>query len=406
MYRQSKYNYVLETNGEYCVYNTLYGGIVILDSNEYEILLNGTNEKSLYSDTEKFFIDNGFWIEEYINETKQYLKCCEFMRDHKHDYVNAVIAVTTKCNARCFYCFEKGMLQKDMTIESADKAIAYLKSRYNINKSLNITWYGGEPLMNQEIISYITKELHKVYSDYSASMITNGFLFDDEIIKKAIYDWKISVVQITLDGTEEIYNSRKNYINCTESPFKRVINNIKKLTEHNIQVSVRLNIDDDNFTDIIHLLEFLKTEMSGIENLFIYPAVLTKNKFMSNSTPEERAMNYMEKIFTEYGDIINIAHFIETSPKIYACMLDDDNAVSIGTDGNLYICEHYVDKEKYICNEKKLINRPEITDKCYNCKLLPKCLGGCYANRKENNLSCSIEKYCINTYLKGKLNNQ
>ena len=69
MYRQSKYNYVLEISWEYCIYNTLYGGIVVLDADEYEILSNGTAEKCLYSDTEKFFIDNGFWIEDFINET-------------------------------------------------------------------------------------------------------------------------------------------------------------------------------------------------------------------------------------------------------------------------------------------------------------------------------------------------
>lgn len=403
MYRQSKYNYVIETAGEYCVYNTLYGGIIVLDADEYEILSNGTIEKSSYTDTEKFFIDNGFWIEDYINETEQYLKFCEFMCEHKHDYVNAVIAVTTKCNARCFYCFEKGTMQKDMTIDSADKVIDYLKSRHDINKSLGITWYGGEPLMNQEIISYITKELKKIYNDYSASMITNGFLFDDETIKKAVYDWKIGVVQITLDGTEETYNSRKNYIKCNESPFKRVINNIKRLTEHNIQVSIRLNIDDDNFDDIIYLLEFLRTEMAETENIFIYPAVLTKNNFMSDSPPEERAVNYMEKIFTSFSDIVSIRNLIEAPHKFHACMLDDENAVAFGTDGNRYLCEHYVNKEEYICNENNSVNKPAIISECYNCKILPKCLGGCYANRMENNLYCSIEKYYINTYLKEKL---
>lgn len=183
----------------------------------------------------------------------------------------------------------------------------------------------------------------------------------------------------------------KNYINSNESPFKTVINNIKMLTEHNIQVSIRINIDDDNFTDIISLFEFLRVEMAGIENLFIYLAVLTKNKFMSDFTSEERAMNYMEEIFTEYGDIVDITYFMEISPKIHACMLDD-NAVSIGTDGNLYMCENYIDKEKYICNEKNPINKLEITDECYNCKVLPMCLSGCYANRTENNLYCSIEK--------------
>lgn len=405
MYHQSKYNYILEISGEYCVYNTLYGGIIVLDVDEYEILSNGTAVKNSYTDTEKFFIDNGFWIEDYVNETEQYLKVCKFMRERRHDYVNAVIAVTTKCNARCFYCFEKGMIQKDMTIESANKVIAYLKSRYDINKLLRITWYGGEPLMNQEIISYITKELRKVYSGYSAYMITNGLLFDDETIKKAVYDWKIGVVQITLDGTEEMYNLRKNYISCNESPFKKVISNIKKLTEYNVNVSIRLNIDDDNFSDVIQLLEFLRVEMAEIENLFIYPAVLTKNKFMSDSTPEERAMNYMERIFTDFGDIIDSERFIDASPKVYACMLDDNNAVSIGTDGNLYLCEHYIDKDKYICNEENSINKPVITSECYNCKILPKCLGGCYANRVENNIYCSIEKYCINTYLKEKVKN-
>ena len=61
-------------------------------------------------------------------------------------------------------------------------------------------------------------------------MISNGYLFDDTIIEKSVNDWNLNSVQVTLDGTEEVYNKIKSYI-CHDliSPFMRVIENIEKI---------------------------------------------------------------------------------------------------------------------------------------------------------------------------------
>ena len=43
-------------------------------------------------------------------------------------------------------------------------------------------------------------------------MISNGYLFSEEIIDRAARLWELRNVQITLDGTEKVYNETKAYI--------------------------------------------------------------------------------------------------------------------------------------------------------------------------------------------------
>ena len=105
-------------------------------------------------------------------------------------------------------------------------------------------------------------------------MISNGYLFDDNLIKTAKEDWNLQNVQITLDGTEEIYNKTKNYIyKNDENPFKRVINNIHKLAYNKISVSIRMNCDKHNFEDLIKLVHYLHEEFKGndLVSMYVWP---------------------------------------------------------------------------------------------------------------------------------------
>lgn len=71
---------------------------------------------------------------------------------------------------------------------------------------MRLAWFGGEPLYNAQVIDLICNDLVERGIGYESSMISNGFLFDEKLIKRAAELWRLRQIQITLDGTEGVYN--------------------------------------------------------------------------------------------------------------------------------------------------------------------------------------------------------
>ena len=70
-------------------------------------------------------------------------------------------------------------------------------------KSWLLHWYGGEPLLAISPIERLTKKFKKICKrfniEYSASIITNGYLLTEDVCNKLL-DLDITDAQITLDG--------------------------------------------------------------------------------------------------------------------------------------------------------------------------------------------------------------
>ncbi|MBU7318321.1 radical SAM/SPASM domain-containing protein [Paenibacillus oleatilyticus] len=128
----------------------------------------------------------------------------------------AAIWVTTSCNMACRYCYE-GMAKpnKFMTLETADKTIEYLN--WHLRKvgdnRLIINYHGGEPLMNYEVIRYMTNRLREYYRDDPSvkvmfGLTTNGLLLDREKIDflSEFFDYSLSV---SIDGTRESHDCNR-----------------------------------------------------------------------------------------------------------------------------------------------------------------------------------------------------
>ena len=158
------------------------------------------------------------------------------MLEKKSDAITSyTIFTTTDCNARCFYCYEMGRPRVPMSKETAEKTANYIISHCQ-GKKVTLNWFGGEPLFNKPVISLICQRLREANVDYYSTMVTNGFLFDDDTIKEAKDFWNLGWIQITLDGTEKIYNRSKAYIYKGVNAYERVINNIHKLQDASIEV--------------------------------------------------------------------------------------------------------------------------------------------------------------------------
>lgn len=121
------------------------------------------------------------------------------MSGNKKGLASYVILPTTGCNARCVYCYEEGYAVKTMTSETADRLVDFIcETRYD--DTVKLRWFGGEPLANAKIISYICKGLQERGVPYKSSMVTNASLLTKELAHEAKELWHLERVQVSLDG--------------------------------------------------------------------------------------------------------------------------------------------------------------------------------------------------------------
>lgn len=383
------------------MYNALTGGIISLTNFE---------RSDIFTDKDRFY--RNFMIETYYLVPDNFNEDAiidDYRKSHyipiNENYLNKIkgftILTTTKCNARCPYCYQHSIKGKQhMTLETAEQVSDYIINSTFKGDQIMLDWFGGEPLFNKEVIDLITCRVGNSGRDYYSSMISNAYLFDDETIEHAINYWKLKNIQITLDGTEKVYNKTKNYIYKDDpSPFNTIIRNLHSILEHNMSVALRLNVDLKNADNVLELTNYLVKEFSDYSTgrgLTIYCWPLFELGF--TRTTEERA-----KLCSKLSEINNIiyrnrfGHFAEDSfgIKWTHCMVDSGTNVVIGPSGNLGLCEHHIDNMLigHISNPldinmdmvytwRNYIPYKEI---CKDCPMKPTCL-------KENN--CPSYKIC------------
>lgn len=370
------------------LYNSLTGEIVLLN-NEEEQLLDCLDTQN---NTVSYLIEHWFIVPEenddiLLNDQLNTILRLTVDELNTDAITSFTILPTTDCNARCFYCYELSSSRISMTPKLAEDVAEYI-IKVSKNKPIKIRWFGGEPLYNVEAINIICKILAKKNVIYTSSMVSNAYLFDEKNIKRAKDLWNLKNVQITLDGTEKVYNKCKAYIYKDDNAFVKVLNNIEKLLEAEIYVNVRMNVDDHNIKDIYILIDLLEKKFGEYKKFSAYAHLLFED---STKKQLERSEIERHMLMTEFMKLedyllekrLNRPRPAENMVRYKHCMADSNQSVMILPDGNLGKCEHYIESEFFgnIYSDKKDFNiinkfkqiRPFSTY-CDVCQLRPKCM--------------------------------
>ncbi len=94
------------------------------------------------------------------------------------------MVVTEECNLACKYCYMKNIKSSNMTKETFDKfleTIPIVMKKYECSK-YHVSFFGGEPLINWDLIEYAIPKLNLDKNLESQVIITNGLLLDDDKI--------------------------------------------------------------------------------------------------------------------------------------------------------------------------------------------------------------------------------
>ncbi len=291
---------------------------------------------------------------------------------------NYTILTTTDCNARCFYCYEMGRTRTPMSDETALKTAAFIKENAG-GRPVRIGWFGGEPLYNHRAMDLICGSLRENGVEFRSTMISNGYLFDDEMVVRAA-DWNLKRVQITLDGTEEVYNRCKAFIYREGSPYQVVIGNIDRLLRNRIAVTVRMNLDFHNAEDLMDLVEELAHRFGGRPGLRVYPHLIFDENTPWDSRYSLEKWTELYRIKSQLEEKIQSlglkarsgGRLLRRLPENH-CMADADNAIVITPDGHLGVCEHYSETELIGHLDSPARDRAVIDSFRQRCEEIPEC---------------------------------
>lgn len=229
-----------------------------------------------------------------------------------------VLNVTEDCNLRCKYCYlsevydySRNRTSSRMNFETAKTAIDNFMARirkvcrFNPAKQAAITFYGGEPLLNFELIKKVISYVEEEYSDLDLkfNLTTNGVLLTEE---KA--DYLVSknfILSVSLDGCK-INNDRNRVFPDGTGSFEIVYKNIvdfkRKYPNYH---DIKLIVVQEYNTDLEENLRFFDENQNVIPEVVMVNFVTSTNTHFFDGLDEKVIKNYYQsfgKLIQEYID--------------------------------------------------------------------------------------------------------
>ncbi len=412
MYRNNGYNIVLDVNS---------GSVHVVDDMTYDIV-SRYEDHSREEITEALASD---WPREEI------LEACDevdeliadgllFSEDVYSSHISELpdrepvvkalcLHIAHDCNLACRYCFagegEYSGHRELMSPEVGKAALDFLISHSGNRRNLEVDFFGGEPLMNWEVVKELVRygrEQEKIFDkNFRFTLTTNGVLLNDEIMEFA--NREMGNVVLSIDGRQEINDHMRPFRNGRGS-YDIILPKFQRFAESRNQDKYYVrgtytHYNPDFSEDVLHLADL------GFKQISVEPVVAEDS--------EEYALREedLPKLFDEYdrlaaefvrrereGNGFNFFHFmidLEGGPcavKRLAGCGSGTEYLAVTPWGDLYPCHQFVGNEEFLMgNVWDGVTREDLRgafadvnvlskDKCRDCFAKFYCSGGCAAN--------------------------
>ncbi|SDC70244.1 radical SAM/SPASM domain-containing protein [Geotoga petraea] len=414
--KKSKYNIEISLNGNWVIYNTLKNSMLELNEEFYSYYKNNkiVSEKI----TQKFY-EYGLWLDKDYDEIKE-LKMLYLRKIYSSDYLNLTIKTTNNCNFNCVYCYQdhlKTNLENDVILKI--KNFIDKKVENDNIKYIFIHWFGGEPLINPQPIFDIENYILKKYKniDLKSSMTTNGYLLNKKNIEK-LKNTQINSFQITIDGNSDEHNKTRK-TNQGENTYDKILKNIKNILEKsNFEILIRINVNKNNSDINKFLIQMEKNKLLNNNRISFHfnEAKKMDISYTNKDIFYQSVKEYSKDLLLIYNLLLNKKIKIPFYfTKGYNCEFDRLNTYLINTDGKFYRCSSSEKEEAFYLGDinskgelfknaksfyNKMLRDPFESKKCFDCKVMPWCMGGCGFLKVKKINECIPEKYIINDLIK------
>lgn len=407
----------LDDNKE-ALFNTLYGTLIVVPKGMYDFLKKENDEEVVNELCGEGFkmISKNFCCRNV--EDKEYLQ--QKLLDNKHSKKRLTITIMTTlaCNLSCVYCYQQGLVDRSlhMSVTTAVKIKDWTIKKIIENRPREVIFhfYGGEPLINLDVLEKIMPEIICAAKDNGANftsyVTTNGTLLNKKNILR-LKKWNLDNAQISIDGPQVIHDERRPYINGNGT-HDIILKNIEVALKEDIHVVVRINVDKQNLNHIEELFREMKQKgldsYNGLQvNIEIVSPIMNPsshcNKYTFTDEDEMKTLAGLWKMQVEYGFPIKSAMPIDS-----ACENQVENSYTFSSNGDMYMCPGFIGIDDFVVGNVldlgldenkyyKLIDS-NIWKECLECEYAPVCQGGCkmcaYVTHKEFG-----KKYCRKDFI-------
>ncbi|MCQ5089657.1 thioether cross-link-forming SCIFF peptide maturase [Subdoligranulum sp. AM23-21AC] len=418
-----------QLNGYNIVLDTCSGSIHVVDEVAYDIIglyETHTPEEIVAAMLEKYHARSdvtGKDIEACIEDVRglkeagklftpdTFAEMAGTFKERSGDVVKALcLHVAHTCNLNCAYCFaSQGKYHGDralMSFEVGKQALDFLMEHSGTRRNLEVDFFGGEPLMNWEVVKRLVGYARSVEKErgknFRFTLTTNGMLIDDEVID--FVNREMSNVVLSLDGRKEI-NDRTRVDYAGNGSYERIVPKFQKLVAarggRNYYIRGTFTHANPDFTrDIFHMADDL-----GFTELSMEPVVCAPGDAAALNDADLEIVKEQYEILAKdmlrrqkEGRPITFYHYmldLTEGPCIYKRI----SGCGSGTEymavtpwGDLYPCHQFVGEEAYklgdvwngvqntaLREEFRACNAYARPD-CDGCWARLYCSGGCAAN--------------------------
>ncbi|MBQ2249954.1 MAG: thioether cross-link-forming SCIFF peptide maturase, partial [Clostridia bacterium] len=373
-YQLGGYNIVLDTcsGGVHVVDEVAYDAIALFESHSREDVLSSLQEK--YAGREDVTPEDIAECYDQILSLKEAGKLfapdtfegmAGKLKEKSAGVVKALcLHVAHTCNLNCSYCFaSQGKYHGDravMSFEVGKQALDFLIANSGTRRNLEVDFFGGEPLMNFDVVKQLVAYARSVEKQYNKNfrftLTTNGMLVDEDVIDFA--NRECHNVVLSLDGRREIHDRfRVDY--AGKGSWDRIVPKFQKLVEARggkgyYMRGTFTHANPDFLKDIETMLDLGFTELS-MEPVVCAPgdpSELTAEDLPIVMEQYEKLAELMlerdraGKPFTFYHYMIDLTGGPCIYKRISGCGSGTEY-MAVTPWGDLYPCHQFVGEEAY-----------------------------------------------------------
>ncbi len=267
---------------------------------------------------------------------------------------------TTDCNFRCSYCFveddDRDFVPCFMELETARRGMDIFARLCEDADRISITFYGGEPLLNPEVVYDSMRYVRKLQQSgafkapVSMSMVTNGALIDKRTVD-AVLETQ-TIVSISLDGPKVMNDAVRNGIDG-RGTFAEAVRGYNLLKEAGADPGISCTLSQFNTVHIEQVAEFIAEELQprGMGFNILLPQIDGGNPVaVGHEFAADQLISAFE-ILREYGIyeermMRRVRPYVDSRFHLKDCM-GVGGQIVITPDGRIGPCQAYLGIDEY-----------------------------------------------------------
>lgn len=314
---------------------------------------------------------------------------------------------TFSCNFACGYCYQRPedhFIGKKMSPEvraGVLKAVdEFFQDAPTKNRSLQVVWYGGEPLLGLDVIedlgSRLMMKARALGASYGSSIITNGYILK-ELVAQRLVRAGVTSAQVTIDGPKLLHDARRPLYRSPKSTYDVIITNLKALPEGLLRINLRVNVDTTSAEQVPELLATLAAEgLAGRSDINIYFAAVhsttTSCRDVAGSCANPREFAPIQLSLTTKALELGFNTNAYPTLNLSNCSAISNHGVVVEPQGKVHKCWEMVGYDAFkvgmMTADGLTITNPQLEKTwltwtpfkdpvCRKCDVLPMCMGGC-----------------------------